>query len=138
MKKVFAIQNQTVAALAVVFIFAFFFGVALADNGNSSAYEGTISGEWSGDIQGHFVSGTFLMKIAADGTVSGSVDASGSILGSEPAAIKGKVNPDGNIRAKSFALSEWSWEGKITKVGGRLEGGGLIKGSGISGTWSSK
>ena len=66
---------------------------AVTQNKNASAYQSTLSGEWSGDVMGVSVTGTFSVSISADGTVSG------SFSGFESGTIHGTVSAGGNIFA---------------------------------------
>jgi len=99
-------------------------------NKNASAYQGTLSGEWHGDVHGISVRGTFSISIAADGT------ASGSFSGLESGTISGTVSGNGYINAKGSAgFSDWN--GQLNSSGGRLSGSGSWTGYGGGGLWSS-
>ena len=103
---------------------------AVTKNKNASAYQGTFSGDWHGDVMGVSVRGTFSISIAADGTVSG------SFSGFESGTISGTVSGSGNISAKGSAgFSDWS--GQLNSSGGRLSGSGSWTGYGGGGLWSS-
>jgi hypothetical protein len=103
---------------------------AVTKNKNASAYQGTLSGEWSGDVMGVSVRGTFSISIAADGTVSG------SFSGFESGTISGTVSGSGEINAKGSAgFSDWS--GQLSVVEGRLSGSGTWTGYGGTGLWNS-
>jgi hypothetical protein len=103
---------------------------AATKNKNASAYQGTLSGEWHGDVYGVSVRGTFSISIAADGTVSG------SFSGFESGTISGTLSSSGYINAKGSAgFSDWS--GQLNSSGGRLSGSGSWTGYGGGGLWSS-
>jgi hypothetical protein len=102
----------------------------VTQNKNASAYQGTLSGEWSGDVYGVSVRGTFSISIAVDGTVSG------FFSGFESGTISGTVSGSGYINAKGSAgFSDWS--GQLNYSGGRLSGSGTWIGYGGTGLWSS-
>jgi len=109
-----------------------FSNVAVADGGSAAVYKGTLTGEWSGEVKGVYVSGTFSMSISADGVVSGLY-----YSGFESDTISGTVCASGDFNAKSSSgLMEWS--GKINISDGRLSGSGSWKRDGGGGLWNSK
>ncbi len=95
----------------------------------ASAYQGTLAGDWSGEVMGNAINGTFTIKIAADGTVLG------TFSGITSGTISGNINASGEINAKGSAgFSEWS--GQVKSTDGHLSGSGTWTGYGGSGSWA--
>jgi hypothetical protein len=130
--KIFKLANiRHLAKSIIILLVISFSNIAIADGGSAVVYKGTMSGEWSGDVMGVSISGTFSISISADGTVSG------SFSGVESGTISGTVSAGGTISAKGSAgFSEWI--GKLNISEGRLSGSGSWKGYGGGGLWSSK
>ncbi|MBN1473174.1 MAG: hypothetical protein JW914_01035 [Syntrophaceae bacterium] len=129
-------RNIKTIHFVIIALFVLFANNALAESKDANPYQGIISGQWSGNIQGAFMSGTFSMKIAADGALSGSCSEASLILGSKPVAIAGNVSSDGNLKAESEGgITAWKWDGKLAVSGGRISGSGLFTGSGSNGNW---
>lgn len=102
----------------------------VAEGKSAVVYQGTLSGDWHGEVMGVPVRGTFSISIAADGTVSGTYS------GFESGTIFGTVSSSGYINAKGSAgISDWS--GQLNSSGGRLSGNGTWSGYGGGGLWSS-
>ena len=117
----------------VILLFVFSASIAAADGTNVSAYKGTFSGEWSGDVMGVHMAGTFTLTVSEDGMVSGSY----AIGGIQSGTISGKISTSGDFNAKGSAdLTEW--RGKINISDGLLSGSGYWKRDGGGGSWSSK
>lgn len=95
----------------------------------TSAYQGSMSGGWSGSVDGMHVSGSFTINIAPCGTVSGSYS------GDESGSISGSVSGTGVLSARGSAGGA-TWSGQINSSGGRLSGGGSWSGYGGGGSWS--
>lgn len=103
---------------------------ALAESENASVYQGTLSGDWHGEVMGTAISGTFSITISAEGIVSG------TFSGVQSGTITGTVSASGEINAKGSAgLSEWS--GRLSISEERLLGSGTWTGYGGGGLWSS-
>jgi hypothetical protein len=114
----------------IILLFISFSNVAAADDGSVAVYKGTLSGEWKGEVMSIFLSGTFSIRISAEGVVSG------SFSGFESGTISGTVSASGDINAKGSAgFSEWI--GKLNIADGRLSGSGSWKGYGGDGLWRS-
>jgi hypothetical protein len=102
-----------------------------SQDNNTAKYQGTLSGEWSGQVRSENPNGTFSMTISADGTISG------SFSGFESGFIIGTLSSEGKINAKGSAgFSDWS--GQVSVENGRLFGSGTWKGYGGAGSWKSK
>jgi hypothetical protein len=126
-----ASANKQFVKISIIILFLFYAAIAVAENGNVSAYKGNFSGEWSGEANGMPVNGTFSVSISDDGKVAGSF--SGFVEGT----ISGTINASGEIKAHGSAgLGEWV--GNITSSSGALSGSGSWTGYGGGGTWSSK
>jgi hypothetical protein len=97
-------------------------------SGIASAYQGTLSGEWSGESMGHYFSGSFTINIFADGTVKGSYS------GFRSDSISGSVTASGNFNAEGSA-GNCTWSGQIKSTEGRLSGSGTWTGFGGDGSW---
>jgi hypothetical protein len=93
-----------------------------------SAYQGTLSGDWSGEISGYYVSGSFTINISAGGTVEGSYS------GTQSDSISGSVTDSGNFNAQGSA-GLCNWGGQIKSLEGRLSGSGTWTGYGGGGSW---
>ena len=114
----------------IILLVISFSNVAMADGGSAAVYKGTLSGEWSGEVMGVDVNGTFSINISDDGTVSG------TFSGLQSGTITGTVSDSGEINAKGSAgFSEWI--GKLSISDGRLSGSGSWKGYGGDGLWNS-
>ena len=125
-----AINKHLIKSIIILF-FISLNNVAIADGGSASAYKGTITGEWSGEVMREPVSGTFSMTISTDGTISG------TFSGFQSGTISGTVSAGGNVNAKGSAgFSEWT--GKIKLSNAHLSGSGSWKGYGGEGLWISK
>ena len=102
--------------------------VKVATSEIASAYQGTLSGEWSGEIQEFYASGSFTVNISADGTVEGSYS------GTQSDSISGSVTDSGNFNAQgSTGLCNWS--GQIKSSEGSLSGSGTWTGYDGGGSW---
>jgi hypothetical protein len=102
----------------------------VAEGKSAVVYQGTLSGDWHGEVMSVSVSGSFSISIAADGTVSGTYS------GFQSGTISGTVSGNGEINAKGSAgFSDWS--GQLSVVDGRLSGSGTWSGYGGGGLWSS-
>jgi hypothetical protein len=125
-----AISEHLIKFIIILLVISFC-NVAIAGGESVAGYKGTLTGEWSGEVMGVGVSGTFSISISADGTVSG------SFSGFESGTISGTVSASGDINAKGSAgFSEWI--GKLNISNGRLSGSGSWKGYGGEGLWRSK
>jgi hypothetical protein len=100
----------------------------VASSGIAASYQGTLSGEWRGEINGFYVSGSFTINISADGTVEGSYS------GTQSDSISGSVTDSGNFNAQGSA-GLCSWSGQIKSSEGGLSGSGTWKGYGGGGSW---
>jgi len=117
--------------ISTIILFLLYAAIASAENENFSVYKGNLLGEWSGEVSGMPVNGTFSVSISDDGKVAG------SFSGFEEGTISGTVSASGEIIAQGSAgLGEWI--GKIRASNGVLSGSGSWKGYGGGGTWSSK
>jgi hypothetical protein len=102
----------------------------VAEGKSAVVYQGTLSGDWHGEVMSVSVSGRFSISIAADGTVSGTYS------GFQSGTITGTISASGEINAKGSAgFSDWS--GQLSVVDGRLSGSGTWSGYGGGGLWSS-
>jgi len=102
-----------------------------AENKNTAKYQGTLSGEWGGEVMSTPVSGTFSITILADGTVSG------TFSGIQSGTITGTISSKGEINAKGSAgIAEWN--GQVSVKDGHLSGSGTWEGYGGDGKWNSK
>ncbi len=97
-------------------------------SGSVSTYQGTLAGEWRGEINGFYVSGSFAVNISADGTVEGSYS------GTQSDSISGSVTDGGNLNAQGSA-GLCNWNGRIKSMDGRLSGSGTWTGYGGGGSW---
>ncbi|MDD5521451.1 MAG: hypothetical protein PHI84_11585 [Kiritimatiellae bacterium] len=96
----------------------------------TSAYQGSMSGRWSGSVDGMSTSGSFTINIAPCGTVSGSYSGDQS-----SGSISGSVSGTGVLRAQGSA-GESSWSGQLNNSGGNLSGSGSWSTDGGGGSWS--
>jgi hypothetical protein len=121
--------------LAVVALLALSPLLLLASCGHSFPYQGSIAGNWSGDLtilsRAIPVGGTISIKTDADGVVSGTVSSTRG--GANPATISGRVDQNGNLTGTvSLTLGTTNfmsnWQAKMTSSGNSL---------GLQGTWTS-
>jgi len=108
---------------------------AKSEDKNIAKYQGTLSGEWDGQVSvanhSATVSGTFSITISADGKVSGTYS------GLQSGTITGTINNKGELNAEGSAgISDWS--GQLSVEDGRLSGSGTWQGYGGGGLWKSK
>jgi hypothetical protein len=95
---------------------------------DTSALAGTLSGSWSGTVEGMPVSGSFTMNISANGVVTGSYG------GAAGGSISGSVSGSGSLSASGSATGA-SWMGVIRSSGGVLSGSGSWSTQGGGGSW---
>jgi len=106
------------------------------------AFEGTISGVVTGMCKNeeteYAVKGTFTITIFPNG------DVTGTFAGDDEGAIKGKIDPKGNIHAGGGRADSYIWEGTIWQLKGKqgLAGKGTWHGINIlddncGGAWHS-
>ena len=104
--------------------------VVAEQNKDTSAYQGTLVGDWHGEVMGISVRGTFSVSVSADGAVSGTYS------GFQSGTISGAVDDSGHLNAKGAAgISDWS--GRLNSADGRVSGSGTWTGYGGGGFWSS-
>ncbi len=130
-----ALLITTVIILFSSFVAAEAQGKVKSENKSIANYQGTVSGEWGGDVSvsndSWVVNGTFSVTISADGIVSG------TFSGFKSGTITGTISPSGEINAKGSAgFSEW--KGQVNVENGHLSGSGTWKGYGGTGSWKSK
>jgi hypothetical protein len=97
---------------------------------NTAKYQGTISGEWSGQIMSQQVDGTLSLTIAANGTVSG------TFSGFKSGTIAGTVSSSGELHTSDSSGINFS--GHLSIADRRLSGNGTWEGFGGTGSWKSK
>jgi hypothetical protein len=96
----------------------------------TEAYKGTLTGEWSGEVMGAAVSGTFTVDISSAGKVTGTYS------GFQSGTITGTISTTGQINAKGSAgISEW--DGQLKSSNSRLSGTGTWTGYNVTGSWKS-
>ena len=122
--------------LAVVAVLLVALPLALSSCGNSFPYQGTLSGDWSGQltILGRDVSigGTLSITVDSKGAVSGTFTS--TTEGARPATMSGEVNNSGDLTGSvtlTIGATDFisSWQGKMTASGSSL---------GMQGTWTSQ
>ncbi len=138
-EKKFSFTTITHLIKFVIILFLLFGNLFAADaqntanskDKNTAKYKGTISGEWSGKAIVP-VEGTFLVTIAATGTVSGTF--SGFF---DSGTITGTVNSSGELHA--HVSSDIEFIGQLSVENGRLSGSGTWERlGGEAGSWKSK
>jgi hypothetical protein len=95
----------------------------------TAAYQGSLSGSWSGTVYGEPASGSFSIQISDIGVVSG------SFSGTDSGSISGSVSGTGVLSASGSAGIS-SWSGQIINSGGNLSGSGSWSTDGGGGSWS--
>ena len=139
-EKKFSLTTITHLIKFVIILFLLFSNLYAADaqntakskDNNTAKYQGTISGEWSGKATSLRIDGTFLITIAANGTVSGTF--SGFF---KSGTLTGTVNSSGELHANGS--SDIEFIGQLSVEGGRLSGSGTWERfSDEKGTWQSK
>jgi len=86
---------------------------------DATGFLGSMAGLWSGGCPGGPVSGTFVIQIASDGTVTGTYD------GSASGSIEGTVNSNGTFDASANGTAgSCNWFGSLNLAGGVVSGSG--------------
>jgi hypothetical protein len=99
---------------------------------NTTGFEGSMQGTWSGGCSSGPVSGTFAIEIARDGTVTGTYE------GSAAGTIDGAVSSNGSLNAAANgSAGACTWSGAMSIAGGALTGSGSWSCSGCAGVYSS-
>jgi hypothetical protein len=100
---------------------------------NTTGFEGSMQGTWTGGCSSGPVSGTFAIHIARDGTVIGSYD------GSAAGTIDGAVTSNGTLDASANgSAGPCTWSGSMSITGGILSGSGSWScDAGCSGNYTS-
>ena len=130
-KKFISVMSTSVVKFVIILTVISFCSIASVEGGNESPFQGTLSGEYNGDVMGMSVWGSFTLTISADGTVSGKYKGYGD------GAISGSVSKSGGINAKGSAeIAEWT--GTISIKDGRLAAKGTWEGLSGGGRWWSK
>jgi hypothetical protein len=139
-EKKFSLTTITHLIKFVIILFLLFSNLSAADaqntanskDKNTAKYQGTISGEWSGKATSLRIDGTFLITIAANGTVSGTF--SGFF---KSGTLTGTVSSNGELHANGS--SDIEFIGQLSVEDGRLSGSGTWEGLvGETGSWKSK
>jgi hypothetical protein len=127
-------KSALITILAVISVLALI--LPLSACGNSFPYEGSLTGNWSGQLtiigRAIPIGGTMTVKIDSKGAVSGTIASSSG--GASGTSINGQVDSNGNLTGTvSFALTGTTfvsnWQGKLTGSGNSLN---------MKGTWTSQ
>jgi hypothetical protein len=122
-------------SLAVISLLLLSVPLLLSSCSHSFPYQGSITGNWSGDltILGRDIplGGTISLKTDPNGVVTGTVASTRG--GASPATINGQVDSNGNLTGTvSLTLGATNfvsnWQAKMTASGNAL---------GLQGTWTS-
>ena len=122
--------------LAVISVLFLVIPLSLCSCGNSFPYQGSLNGNWSGQL-------TVLSKsVPIGGTMSINVDSKGAVTGTisstsgsaNPAAISGQVDSNGNLTGSvTIVISATNfisdWKGTMTASGKNLS---------MKGNWTSQ
>jgi hypothetical protein len=114
------------AVLSIVLSLSFF------GCGNSFPYQGSYTGNWTGDIRNISVGGTISIVVDSKGVGTGTIATSNGVV--SPATVTGQVDSSGNLTGTTsgFKLNgttfNLNWQGKITESGNALS---------MEGTWTS-
>ena len=86
---------------------------------NTTGFEGSLNGIWSGGCSSGGVAGTFQITVARDGSVAGTFD------GDAEGDISGAVLPNGSFDASAEGSAGGClWSGTLSIAGGTLTGSG--------------